>query len=128
MSYTYNLTTDIGKIRLLIPDRIESEAMFSDEELSEFLSLEFQVKTAAALALETIAADETLVQKRITLLDLSTDGPAVAKALLDRAKALRDQTKAVASDAELVDDGGFAIASPAYYPFGVRELMGTRRD
>ncbi len=125
--YTYDLTTDIGKVRVLIPDRIEAEAFFSDEELGALASLEgSSVKRTAALALETIASDEAYVQKVIRLLDLSTNGPATAKALMERAKVLREQA-ALDDPAELA---GFDIASYGFEPFGVTEIVrnGWRRN
>lgn len=92
MTYTYDLSTDAGQVRLLATDTlIESRPIFTDEEIAAFLSIEDSVKEAAALALECIAVNEALVQKRIRLLDLQTDGPAVAKALQDQAVKLRGQ-------------------------------------
>ena len=40
MSFTYDLSTDVGKIRLLIPDTVSASAVFSDEELTALLALE----------------------------------------------------------------------------------------
>ena len=95
MAFTYDLTTDRGKVRLLSTDSVAAYEIFSDTEIDAFLSLESSgVKKAAALALETIASSEVLVQKRIKLLDLSTDGPAESDALLKRAGLLRAQAEA----------------------------------
>ena len=44
--------------------------------------------------METIASSEVLVQKRIKLLDISTDGTAESEALLKRAAVLRAQAEA----------------------------------
>lgn len=58
-TYTYDLATDIGKIRLLISDTDMvpvTDAHFSDEELQVFLTIEGSVNLAAALALESWAA------------------------------------------------------------------------
>lgn len=124
MSWTNDLTTQIGQIRLLIPDRVQAEAIFSDEELAALAELEGgSTRRAAAAALEVMASDEAYVQKALRLLDLSTNGPSVAQALMARAAALREQ--AATEDDEL--DGAFDIASWAYSPFGVRELVGRRR-
>jgi Arc/MetJ family transcription regulator len=110
MPWTYDLTTDVGRTRLLIPDRIPDEAIFSDEELSTFLALEGGPKRAAALALETIAADEALVQKVIRTLDISTDGSKTAAALMARAESLREQ----AATEEGQSTGAFDwVATPA---------------
>lgn len=56
MTATYDISTDIGKIRLLIHDTDITSAHFTDEELQVFLDLEESVYSAAALALETWAA------------------------------------------------------------------------
>ena len=59
MAWTYDLATDIGKVRLLISDTDiipVTDAQFSDEEIQVFLTIEGSVNLAAALALETWAA------------------------------------------------------------------------
>ena len=95
MAFTYDLTTDIGKVRLLCTDSVIAYEIFSDDEIGSFLALESDtVKKAAALALETIASSEVLVQKRIRLLELTTDGPAESAELLKRATLLREQAEA----------------------------------
>ena len=94
MAFTYDLTTDRGLVRLLCTDSVEAYEIFDDDDIDAFLSLESSgVKKAAALALETIASSEVLVQKRIKLLDLSTDGPAESAELLKRASLLRAQAE-----------------------------------
>jgi hypothetical protein len=106
---TLDLASDIGKIRLLTTDVDEAFPLHTDAELGAFLALEGgNVKRAAAASLEAIAASETLVSKKITTQDLSTDGPAVAKDLREAAKLLRgqaDDADAAAGAAE--DDYGF---------------------
>jgi hypothetical protein len=91
LSFTYDLTTAAGQVRLLATDTDSDRPIFEDEEIAGFLAIEGSVKTAAALALECIAVNESLVQKRIKILDLQTDGPAVAVALRAQATALREQ-------------------------------------
>ncbi len=83
----------INDVRLLITDTgSPPDRYFSDPEVESFLRMEEQdVRRAAAMALETMARNETLVQKRIRILDLQTDGPAVAKELRESAKGLREQ-------------------------------------
>lgn len=91
---TYVIGTDVGKVRLLCRDTDVDNALFNDDEINAFLAMESNdVRMAAALALETIAADETLVLKRISLMNLSTDGPAVAKSLRESAQRLREQAE-----------------------------------
>ena len=97
MAFTYNLTTEAGKVRLLITDTDHTNPIFEDNEIDVFLSITAvdgtnDINLAAAMALETIAASEALVQKKIKLLDLTTDGPAVATSLRAAAKLLREQS------------------------------------
>ena len=122
MANTYavaQLGTDQNKIRLLISDTqtVAGSYIFEDEEVVAFLEMEGSVLSAAARALEVIAANEVLVQKRITLLDLKTDGPAEAKELRELAAAWRAQ------DADLDDSVGFDIAEVVYNDFTLRERV-----
>lgn len=90
MSIDYSTPT--GQVRLLIADLDEAELLFRDDQVAAFLSLNGDtVKLAAAAALEAIAASEVLISKKIRTQDLATDGPAVAAALRELAKTLRDQ-------------------------------------
>ena len=62
MTFSYVLNTDIGKIRLLIQDKVntpDDPAQFSDEEIQTFLTAEGSVYLGAALALESWAASLT---------------------------------------------------------------------
>jgi hypothetical protein len=87
----YDLTTDVGKVRLIVNDKDFEHLMFSDDEIEAFVTMNSCILNAAAMALDTIASNEVLVQKRIKLLDLSTDGPSEAKALREHAAELRKQ-------------------------------------
>ncbi len=121
MVFTYSLTNNIGKVRLLIPDRVESGHILEDDEITVMLTMEGDVvKRAAALALEMIAADEALTMKAAQLLELRLDGPAVARALLERAARLRQQADAEEAQAE---DGGFDVAEQVVDPFSWRQRV-----
>lgn len=106
---TTDPTTELGQIRLLTTDQDEAFPLHTDAQLTAFLAMEGgSVKRAAAASLEAIATSETLVSKKITTQDLSTDGPAVAKDLRERAKLLRDQ--AAEDKAEVDEDAdGFGM-------------------
>src|SRR5258708_31123537 len=98
MSFSYDPTTTAGQVRLLITDTDSANALFSDEEITAFLALESGVvRRAAAMALDVTAASQTLLLKKITLLDLATDGPALGNALRTQATALREQEEVVGS-------------------------------
>lgn len=103
-----DLTTDIGKVRLLINDTAAT-GVFSDAEVQAFLDLEDgNVKLAAAQALDTIADDEALTSKVIRSQDLGTDGASVAKVLRERAQILRSE--AHGASAALSPRGSFPDA------------------
>ena len=92
MAFTYNAACAVAKdqVRLLCTDTDVAGGadaqFFQDTEIEFFLTvMGANVLRAAAMALLTIAAQETLLMKRIRLLDLSTDGPAEAAALKDLA-------------------------------------------
>lgn len=91
--FTYDVSTNAGKVRLRIADTSSSLPQFQDAEIEAFLSMEGTVLRAAAAALETIAVNEALIQKRIVALHLETDGPALAAELRNLAKSLREQDK-----------------------------------
>lgn len=121
MSFTYQPGTSRGRVRLLISDVDQTTATFTDEEIDTFLTLEDDdVRLAAAQALDTIASNEALVSKRIRLLDLQTDGPAVAKALRERAGELRRQAREGADGAL---GGDFELAELVVDDFTARQRL-----
>lgn len=106
VSLPVDVTTPLGQVRLLIPDRGGSLPdgtnffVFGDDEIAAFLSIEGgSVRLAAALAIETIASDTAMVDKVIETLDLKTDGAKVSDALLKRAALLREQYESCELDA-----------------------------
>lgn len=120
MAFTYDLSTSIGKVRKLIPDRDEVNAVFQDDEIQDYLTENSDsVRRAAAEALETIATDQTLVLKVIKTLDLSTDGAAMMDALLKRASLLRT----AADRAEAEDEALFDFAEMGVTEFQKREIV-----
>lgn len=114
--WSYDLSTNEGKVRLLIADSRDDGHIYEDEELTTFLVLNAaNVRLAAADALETMASNESLVQKKIRLLDVQTDGPAVAADLRKAAANLR--ALANAAIIKLGDlEPGFAVAE---FPQGI---------
>lgn len=103
MYATYDPATQQGRIRLLISDIDVLSPLFSDAEIDAFMALEDgDVYRAAAAALRAIAGNEVQVQKRIRLLDLTTDGPAEAAALRSLA-ADYDARADAGGDIEIAD-------------------------
>jgi len=98
MTAITDYSTDAAKMRLLISDIDFAAPIFGDEAIAAFLTMAGNsVKRAAATALLVIAANEVLTQKRIRLLDLSTDGPAEAEALRKLAEQYRKEADLEAS-------------------------------
>jgi hypothetical protein len=121
MTASYDPTTSVGRIRLLITDTDTDDAIFSDEEIEAFLAMEGEsILYAAALALRSIAISEALTQKRIRLLDLNTDGPATAAALGKLADNYCERAKKLEGDEE---DAAFDIAEFAGNAFSYRERV-----
>lgn len=128
MPFTYDLTTDAGKVRMLIPDRptdgrgwdTEDGPIFSDAEIAAFLALEENdVRRAAALGLETIASDNAMINKVIRLIDRATDGANASRALRERASLLREQAGQIADESTPM----FDWAEQAPTEFAYRERM-----
>lgn len=72
------------------------------------------LRFAAANCLEAIASSQALILKRITLLDLQTDGPALADSLRKHAEALRSVAQ---------DEPCFDIIEQINDTFGYREKV-----
>lgn len=122
MAFTYDVSTDRGKVRMLVPDSSATNYVFEDAEVDAFLSLEGAVRRAAALALETIASNEALTLKVIRVLDLQTDGAKTSDALLKRAGLLRGQADAAdAASGDLFDWGEMVLDD-----FSARERLGAQ--
>jgi hypothetical protein len=85
-----DFTTDIGKVRALTGDTDEAAFFLPDTQVSAILTAEGGVTVlAAATCLEVMATNHVNILKKIKLMDLTTDGPSMAKVLLDRAKEMR---------------------------------------
>ena len=119
MTAITDYSTDVAKVRLLIADLDDTDQIFNDEAIAAFIdmALDSHLKRAAAQALLSVAVNEILVQKRITLLDLKTDGPAEAIQLRLMAKELMKQ----ADDEELT--GAFDWAEQVNTSFQYDELL-----
>ena len=119
MTVSYDLATNVGKVRLLIPDRDQATPVFQDEEITALLGLEGGVHRAAALGLETIASDTAATLRVTRTLGLDVDGAKASDALLKRAAELRKQ----ADDADARDGGLFDWAEFGVDDFSIRERL-----
>lgn len=102
----YDVTTNVGKVRLLLNDIDDNSPVFSDDELQAFLDIEGgSIKRAAAQAIDSQATNEALAAKVIKDHELTTDGAKLADAMRKHAAALRAQAKEDEGNA----DEGFAF-------------------
>ena len=92
MTTTYDITTTVGQVRLIIGDtdvHPGSDAVFSDEELTYFYSIGGSVSIAAAMAAEAWAAKYAVNASSETIGDYAYTSKVVDN-LLALAKRLRD--------------------------------------
>lgn len=105
--------TVLAQLRLLANDTDLTDEYFTDGEYETFYSLArgadpslAKVKRAAAVVLDAIASNETLVAKKVTDQGYTVDGPAVAADLRKQAAALRTEAD-VDEESDDVNDGSF---------------------
>lgn len=120
--YPPDYTTELGKLRALIPDVDQADFtdngvptyLFSDRHLGAFLDMYpsaaspvIRIKRAAANALTAIATSEALISKVIKTEDLQTDGAKLANALL---LAAARYSREAEQEEEMIDaEGDFVI-------------------
>jgi len=99
-------TTTAGRVRLLIPDKDETDPIFIDGEIDAFLAMsQDSVAYATALALETIASDTVMLLKARRIADLQFDGARDAETLYARANVLRENAEVIDATAEEIVPG-----------------------
>lgn len=126
--YPPDFTTDIGRVRALVPDVEQTdfsgagvpEYIFSDAHLTALVATSRgtgnpRILRAAASAIRAIAVSEGLISKVIKTEDLQTDGAKLASALLGAARQLEDTAQEEEEDDE--DRYGFAVVDFQPYPY-----------
>lgn len=109
MTFTYDPTTDIGRVRRTLPqEKSVATYTLSDEEIQSYLDDMGAWQLAAAQALEDLASDQAYVLKITTnsAIGISVNAVAVSSELRARAEALRKQYEETGSP----DDAGFDLA------------------
>ena len=113
MTVTYVLTTDVGKVRLLIGDKAIATAHFTDEELTVFLTDEGSVNLGAAAALEAWAAEYS--------------ANADSEKIGDYGYTQSIASKMLASAARLRTNAATALTAPAF-GWGNYDLIAAAED
>jgi len=130
----------LSQVRLLIGDTVAADAIFQDDEINQFIWLEssqalyaspqfyqtaaqvqpsivpqvYSVRRAAALALDSMASNQSVMASIIKILDVSLGSDKSAKALRDQADSFRKQE---------AESGAFAIAEWVNDAFSARERV-----
>ena len=110
---TYELITDVGKVRLLISDTDIENAIFSNDELQVFLDQNggpdsADLYSAAADAVLALLADRARLAKVVAIGDYSESTVSVGLQLRQLAKDLRERAESIPAE---------AIAETAWDPF-----------
>ena len=121
--FTYDLTTAIGKVRMLIADTDFDSYDFNDDEVQAALTQEGDsLKRAAALLLLVLAANRS----RLTV---SVKRGAVSEDLTKLAADLRAQAAALVDSAASDEDVPLsAIINPSYETFSYDWNLDNDRD
>lgn len=88
MSFTYDLDTNIGKIRLIIQDNDAADYHFEDAELTAFYGFEGSVNLAAAAAFESWGAAYSLNADSERIGDYNY-AQSISRKMLEQAARLR---------------------------------------
>lgn len=125
MSFTYDLTNDIGKVRLLVGDTVQDDGVkpddsnYSDEEIQVFLDRNNDVNIAAAEALENLAR-MWAVEPDIRMGPISESRSDVAGNLREQAEKLRQQSggESTAFSVGFNRDDGYVAAAEELEYYG----------
>lgn len=115
MSFTYDLSTNLGKVRFLIGDRDATSYMFEDAEINAALAMASNdLYLAAADCLYSIAASKALLAKKKTAGGYSEDLTYIAKECRDSAKRYEEKSTNVPAEAQ---------AEQFFTDFAYRDLL-----
>ena len=87
-AFTYDLSTDVGKVRFEIGDHVEEKAVFTDAEI-EYALTGRSVKLAAATLCDQLATRYAAIPS-FTTDGVTVSGADVAKSYREAAKRLRE--------------------------------------
>lgn len=101
MAFTFDITTNLGKLRFLIGDMVDSGHVFEDSTLNGALSMESNdLYMAAADCLRSLAANKALVAKRKSAGNYSEDLTAIARECRETADDYEARAKSTPAEAQ----------------------------
>lgn len=102
MSFTYDTSNNIGKVRAIVGDTTQSSAILSDEQITVFLNLtSSDLFATAAMALRSMAASKAVLAKLKVAGNYTEDTRAIATQLRELAKDLDEASKSIPADAQV---------------------------
>lgn len=122
MAFTYDLTNDIGKVRLMISDTVSTDYIFTDEEIQAFLSMqENNLYLTAAQAYGTIIRSRALLSRAV-----SREGYSSQEHALSELRQLVKDLEQQAITAGGIQTADFKITDEHFegYRPGYRDLNG----
>lgn len=121
MAFSYDLDTNIGKVRLLINDSDRTDPLFSDKEIQVFLDLTSQTpELAAARAYGTIIRAKSLLAKVVKREGYQTEEFAISelRSLVNDMINEYERSQGVQSSQFALDDSHFETSRPEWRDMG----------
>lgn len=101
MSFTYDTTTNLGKVRNLIGDSVDSGHQLEDADINAFLSMTSNdLYKSASLCLYRISASKALLAKRKQAGNYSEDLTAIAREVREVAKLYQTMAESIPAEAQ----------------------------
>lgn len=99
--YSYDITTNLGKVRALIGDTNSASVLLADAKINAFLALKSNdLFATAALALYAIAASKALLAKKKSAGNYSEDLSAIAREYRETAKTYDEMSRNTPAEAQ----------------------------
>ncbi len=101
MAFTFDTATNLGKVRLLISDMVDSGHLFEDADLNNMLAFNStDLYSTAAELLRSLAANKSLLAKKKSAGGYTEDLTAIAKELRATADAYEKKANSIPADAQ----------------------------
>jgi len=101
MAFTYDLSTNVGKVRNLIGDAVDSGHLLEDADITSFLAMTTSdLYMTAYHCLMRIANSQALLAKMKQAGDYKEDLRSVAKELRENAKMFKEMSENIPAEAQ----------------------------
>lgn len=101
MAFTYDTSTNLGKVRNLIGDAVDSGHILEDADINSFITMAgTDLYRAAALCLYRIAASKALLAKKKAAGDYSEDLTQIAKEVRAVAAVYTEMSENIPAEAQ----------------------------